>query len=265
MSACSVIAPQGIPVTNSDVALGSICVLIPALNELVNLEPTVKAVQQALSEVGGAFEIIIVDDGSSDGTGAVADKLAEQFAAVRVFHNPTRRGIGYAYMVGYENTTCEYLVYIPGDNTWPSASCRELFSALGRADIITSYALNPEVRPLGRRLLSPLYTSFLNLLFGRRMRYYNGLTIYPTSFLRTRPATTFGFAFQAEVLLKALAAGLTYVEVGLPIDERAAGASKAISLRNIAAVVITITRLRYALWRNPNGESHRIVVRPHSR
>jgi hypothetical protein len=79
------------------------------------------------------------------------------------------------------------------------------------------------------------------------MSYYNGLTIYPVSFLRTRPVTTFGFGFQAEVLIKALAANLSYVEIGLSIGERAAGASKAISMRNIASVIATIFRLRRSL------------------
>jgi len=223
----------------------SICVLIPALNEVKNLAPTVDAVRRALSETVKAFEIIIVDDGSTDETGDRADRLAAEFHGIRVFHNPGRRGIGYAYVLGYENTTCDHFVYIPGDNTWPYASCRELFSTLGRAEIITSYAVNPEVRPLGRRLLSPFYTLCLNLLFGKKMRYYNGLTIYPVSFLRSRPATTFGFGFQAEVLLKALAAGLSCIEVGLAIDERAAGASKAVNVRNLISVLATVVRL----WR----------------
>jgi dolichol-phosphate mannosyltransferase len=225
----------------------SICVLVPALNEVENLAPTVNAVRRALSETIEAFEIIIVDDHCTDGTARVADRLAAEIKNVRVFHNPSTRGIGYAYILGYENTTCSHFVYIPGDNTWPYLSCRKLFSALRQTDIVTSYAINPEVRPLSRRLLSPFYTYCLNLLFGHKMRYYNGLTIYPVSFLRTRPVTTFGFAFQAEALLKALAVGLSCSEIGLPIDERAAGSSKAISLRNIASVIATILRLRWEL------------------
>ena len=207
----------------------SLCVLVPALNEAENLAQTVNAVRQALLGTVDAFEIIIVDDHSTDGTGDIADRLAADTKDVRAFHNPSTRGIGYAYILGYEKTTCDYFVYIPCDNTWPYASCRELFSALGRADIITSYAVNPQVRSIGRRLLSPVYTWLLNLLFGQKMHYYNGLTIYPVSFLRNRPLTTFGFAFQAEVLLKALTAGLSYIEIGLAIDERSAGGSKAIS------------------------------------
>lgn len=225
----------------------SVCVLVPALNEAQNLAATVDAVRRALSKAVETFEIIIVDDNSKDDTGTIADRIAESDANVRVFHNSSTRGIGYAYILGYEKTSCDYFVYIPGDNTWPYESCRQLFSALGKADIVTSYAVNPGVRAFGRRLLSPCYTATLNLLFGRKMHYYNGLTIYPVSFLRQHPATTFGFGFQAEVLLKALAAGLSFIEVGLPIDERAAGASKAVSLKNIISVLSTIIRLRWSL------------------
>jgi glycosyltransferase involved in cell wall biosynthesis len=200
-----------------------------------------------LRETVAAFEIIIVDDGSTDGTGDQADRLGAEFAEIRVFRNPTPRGIGHAYALGYSATSCDYFVYIPGDNTWPYDSCRKLFSALGQEEIITSYAANPQVRSLGRRLLSPLYTICLNVLFARNMHYYNGLTMYPVSFLRTDPVTTFGFGFQAEVLLKALAAGLSYAEIGLLIDERAAGASKAITPRNIATVIATILRLWWSL------------------
>jgi dolichol-phosphate mannosyltransferase len=224
----------------------SITVLVPALNEAANLGPTVETLVRALGETTDEFEIIVVDDGSIDGTGAVADSLTAAIPGVRVFHNARNCGIGYAYMLGCREARCSHFVYIPGDNTWPFESCRRLFAQLGCADIVTSYATNPEVRPLGRRLLSPLYTACLNLIFGRHMRYYNGLTIYPVEFLRGRPATTFGFGFQAEVLLRALDAGLSYVEIGLAIDERAAGGSKAVRLGNILSVMATVLRL---FWR----------------
>jgi glycosyltransferase involved in cell wall biosynthesis len=227
--------------------LRSITVLVPALNEAANLGATVETLIRALGETTDEFEIIVVDDGSTDGTAAVADALAAAMPRVRVFHNARNCGIGYAYMLGCREARCSHFVYIPGDNTWPYDSCRQLFAQLGRADIVTSYATNPEVRPLGRRLLSPLYTACLNLIFGRRMRYYNGLNIYPVDFLRGAPVTTFGFGFQAEVLLKALAAGLSYVEIGLPIDERAAGGSKAVRIRNILSVVTTVLRLAWRL------------------
>jgi hypothetical protein len=107
-------------------------------------------------------------------------------------------GLGYCFVQAYREAHKNFFVYIPGDNTWPSRSFVELLGNLGRADVVTSYASNPYVRPFGRRLVSCLYTEVLNLLFGRRLQYFNGLTIYPVEFLRRDPVTTFGFGFQAE-------------------------------------------------------------------
>ena len=234
----------------------SISVLVPVLNEADNLAPTVKRLIDALTTTIEDYEILIVDDGSTDETARVADQLAEANPNIRVFHNPTNKGLGYSYARGYEEARKEFFVYIPGDNTWPYRSFVELFGSLGRADIITSFAINPGVRPAGRRIVSRAYTKALNFLFRRRMQYYNGLTIYETEFLRRRPATTFGFGFQSEVLLKAMATGASYIEVGLPIDERTAGGSKAVNLRNIGSVFVTVLRVFWELkvqgkWRSP--------------
>lgn len=239
----------------------SLSVLVPVLNEGANLAPTVERLIEALSITIEDFEIIIVNDGSSDDTEAVADGLANSFPTVRAIHNARNMGLGFSYARGYEEARKEFFVYIPGDNTWPYRSFVELFGNIGRADIITSYAINPEVRPFGRRIISKMYTHALCALFGRRLQYFNGLTIYPVSFLRRRPVTTFGFGFQAEVLLKAIASGLSYIEVGLPIDERTAGGSKAVNLRNIVSVAWTIMRLVFEIrltdkWKRERGSGH---------
>jgi dolichol-phosphate mannosyltransferase len=243
----------------------SISVLVPVLDEEDNLEPTVRRLIEALTTTIEDFEIIIVDDGSTDRTPAVADRLVEEIPNIRVFHNATNLGLGYSYARGYEEARKEFFVYIPGDNTWPYRSFVELFGNLGRADIITSFAINPGVRPTSRRIVSRAYTQALNLLFGHRMQYFNGLTIYEVEFLRRRPATTFGFGFQGEVLLKALASGASYIEVGLPIDERTAGGSKAINVRNISSVFFTVLRVFWELrilrkWRSPVISEQKIVA-----
>jgi NAD(P)-dependent dehydrogenase (short-subunit alcohol dehydrogenase family) len=225
----------------------SLSVLIPALNEAKNLEQTVVRLIEALTITVEDYEIVIVDDGSTDGTGAIADQIAAANANIRVIHHPTNKGLGYCYTEGYRAATKEYFVYIPGDNTWPYRSFVELFGNIGRADVITSFAINPEVRPRGRRYVSRLFTIVMNRLFSRNLQYFNGLTIYPTNFLRRDPATTFGFGFQAEVLLKALTSGLSYIEVGLPIDERASGQSKAVNARNILSVAASVAALFYGL------------------
>ena len=97
----------------------SISVLVPALNEVDNLRPTVETLLRALSETADEFEIIVVDDGSSDGTKELADRLAAEISRVRVLHNERPRGIGHAYMRGCEVARGDHFVYIPGDNTRP--------------------------------------------------------------------------------------------------------------------------------------------------
>lgn len=239
----------------------SISILVPTLNEETNLAATVARILDALSVTVEDYEIIIVNDGSTDGTGAKADEIAGRFPGIRVLHHQKNKGLGYCYAAGYRAATKNFFVYIPGDNTWPTRSFVELFGNLGRADVITSYASNPEVREIARRFVSRTYTIMLNILFGRRMHYYNGLTIYPVDFLRQDPVTTFGFGFQAEALLKALAQGLSYIEIPLPIDRRTAGRSKAVTLANIASVATTVTRLLVDLrlrmaWRRRPEQSH---------
>jgi NAD(P)-dependent dehydrogenase (short-subunit alcohol dehydrogenase family) len=235
--------PTGKPGTDILNWQRSISVFIPVLNEEKNLEPTVARLIEALTVTVEEYEIIIIDDGSSDGTGAVADQLAAENSVIRALHNPRNMGLGYCFTQAYREARKNFFVYIPGDNTWPYRSFVELFGNLGRADIITSYAINPDVRPFARRVISRLYTKVLNLLFSRHLQYFNGLTIYPVEFLRRNPATTLGFGFQAEVLLKALNLGLSYIEVGLPIDARTAGGSKAVTPTNIISVLSTVVRV----------------------
>jgi glycosyltransferase involved in cell wall biosynthesis len=220
---------------------------VPAFNEQTDLEVTVETLLRALVRTVDDYEIVVVDDGSTDATPTIADRLACRHPAVRVLHNESNMGLGYSYVRGVDAAQKQAAVFVPADNGWPYESLLGLFRLLGRADVVTSYSTNLEVRPLGRRVISSAYTRVLNSLFGHRLRYYNGLTVYPTAFLRSRPVTTFGFGFMAEVLLKALARGLSYVEVGLPIAERVGGESKALRPRNVVSVVATVGRLYWQL------------------
>ena len=128
--------------------------LVPAFNEATNLAPTIERLIDALTITIEDFEIIIVNDGSTDNTHDIAEQIAKRHSMVRVIHNKQNMGLGYSYKRGYQEANKEFFVYIPGDNTWPYRSFVELFGNLGRAEIVTSYSTNPEVRPSGRRIIS---------------------------------------------------------------------------------------------------------------
>lgn len=221
----------------------SVSVFLAAYNEAENLAPAVETVVQALEETVGQYEIIVVNDGSTDGTGQIAEQLAAANPHVVVLHNPGNRGLGYGWMRAVEAARMASFVFIPGDNTWPYPSLRDLFGSMGTADIVTSYPVNSEIRGRARRILSSAYTAGLNLLFGLDLHYYHGLTVYPTEFLRSNVITTYGFASMAEALLRAIHRGFTYVAVPCAIEERATGRSNAVNLHNLRSVVDTIGRL----------------------
>jgi dolichol-phosphate mannosyltransferase len=218
----------------------SVSVFVAAYNEAENLEPTVETLRRAFATTVDDYEIIVVDDGSTDGTYEVAERLAAASPSVKVIHNPGNKGLGYGWQRAIEAATRQSFVFVPGDNTWPYPSLRDLFASLGKADIVTSYPTNPEIRGWGRRIVSATFTHGLNLLFGLRLHYYHGLTLYPTEFLRTNAITTFGFASMSEALLRAIHQGFSMVAVPCRIEERANGTSKALSTHNLKSVIGTI-------------------------
>jgi dolichol-phosphate mannosyltransferase len=238
----------------------SLTVVIPALNEQHNILPTLERLDHALQENVEDYEIIVINDGSTDRTGEIVEDYATKHPNVRVVYNQRNMGLGFSYVRGIQEATKDLYVYIPADNTWPYESFIALFGSIGRADIITSYASNPEVRYFSRRVVSKLFTITMNILFGQKMKYFNGLTIYPIDYLRAITITSTGFGFQAEILLKAIYQDLSVIELCLSIDERASGSSKAITLRNIRNVIVTVLRLFIEFRLLPLSNRRRKIV-----
>ena len=235
-------------------ATRSLTVFVPAYNEVDNLAATVETIVRALSVSVEDYEVIVVDDGSTDGTDRVADALAARFSEVRVIHNPRNMGLGYGWMRAIEAASKSSFIFVPGDDTWPYRSLLELFGNLGKADVVTSFTTNPNVRSPIRRTLSAIYTTSLNALFGLDMQYYHGLTIYPSAFLRAHPVTTYGFASMAEALLRAIHEGLSFIEVACAIEDRTKGRSKALTAKNLASIGATVGRLFVDLrLKSPRG------------
>ena len=220
-------------------------IVIPARNEEGNLKPCVETVLGALDGVTDDYELIIVNDGSTDGTGALAERLAAEVRGVRAVHNAQGLGFARAYRHGAGLATKPYVGLIPGDNEIQPASMRAIFGAVGTADIVVPFTANQESRPWLRRVLSRTFTGTVNLLFGFDLHYYQGPCVYPAGVLRTLTVTTWGFVFLTEMLVRALAAGYRHVEVPMYIQPRQFGSSSAVSARNVVTALKTVARL---LW-----------------
>lgn len=220
----------------------TISVVVPAYNEARNLDDAVRVVIAA-SERFENFEILIVNDGSADDTGAVAERIAASDPRVRVIHHPRNLGFAAAYETGLAHARLEYVTFVAGDNEIAPASLVDIFAAVGSADMVVPYHATPWKRAWYRRMFTWVSVSEINVLFGWHLRYYQGPTVYLTPLAKALPRKTRGFFFITEMLVHALAARYTWVEVGLEHQERAFGRSKAVAWSNIVSAEKTILRL----------------------
>jgi NAD(P)-dependent dehydrogenase (short-subunit alcohol dehydrogenase family) len=239
----------------------ALTVFVVAHNDSQKLLATIERIYNALTVTVEDFSILIFDDGSTDDTLAVAKAASEKYPFIDVRRNERRMGPGYCTIAGSHEARTPFVVYAPADNTWPLRSFVELFGNLGKADVVTSYSNNLlTAMPFFKRLVSRSYTMILNLLFGRMIRYYNGLTIYPREFLAQGPLETHGFGFQAEALLKAVASGYSFLEITLPVDAKNLPLSRSITPANVADASMTIMRLVWEFYVVGRADPRRLKV-----
>ncbi len=220
-----------------------ISVVVPALNEAASLAAAVERCRAAARRHFPDHEIIVIDDGSTDATGRIADELAAADPRIRVVHHDRPRNLGYAYKEGVALARFEHVLMFPGDNEGSDEQLDAVMSRAGQTDIVINYISNPEVRPWSRRVMSRAFVGIMNRLFGLRLRYYNGTVLHRTALVRSVTIHTDSFAYQAEALVKLLRGRHSYVEVGAPIAPRVGGRTKAFRLRNFIDVGRAVCRL----------------------
>ena len=221
----------------------TISVIVPALNEEEHLADAVEIVRQAAADRVEALEVIIVDDASTDQTGPIADRLAREDSRIRVVHNPRSMGLGYGYRTGVELASHEYVIMVPGDNETPVETIQTIIDNSRDCDLVITHVLNPQLRPLGRRVLSGLFVRLVSGITGLRLRYYNGNCSIRRQVLLEVPLDVNGHAYMAATLVRLLRRGHSYREIGVRLQPRQAGRSKAFKLTNIIGVAKTLGSL----------------------
>lgn len=215
----------------------TLSIVVPALNEEANIRDAVREAIAALGDRFADYELLLFNDGSTDRTGAIMDELAAADPHIRVTHNAKSQNLGGVYKQGIAMARMEYLLMVPGDNENPGHALQAPFDAIGRADIVLPYPQNSMVRGWARHTVSRTYVQLINLMFGLHVNYYNGTVIHRVEFLRGLEVKTNSFAYQAEILLKLLVAGKTFVEVGINIEPPKPGrVSRAFRWKNLVQV-----------------------------
>jgi len=225
-----------------------ISVVIPALNEEANIRATVQTVINAVRECGDTPpDIIIVNDGSTDRTGAIADELAREFPFVRVVHQPVNKGQGAAILEGLKLAKFDLLTMVPGDNDLSGYTIRNLVRNRGGADYVLAMIMNIERRSRGRIQLSSVFTHIYRTTFDLAIRYINAPALWPVARLREMDLQARRFSMHAEINVKLLRQPITFLEIDGYMDPTR-DKSGALRLKNLLEVTRAFLRLCYQIF-----------------
>jgi dolichol-phosphate mannosyltransferase len=211
--------------------------ILPTYNEAENIEPLVRAALVQLESTGLEHTVLIVDDNSPDGTGRIADRVAEESDRVRVLHRPRKQGLGRAYLAGFEVALAEgadLILEMDSDFSHDPADLPRLIAATGAADLVlgSRYVPGGGVENWGivRRAVSRGGSAYARLLLGVPVRdLTGGFKCFHRRVLETIDLDGVhanGYGFQIELTYRAVQAGFTVTEVPIMFRERRVGRSK---------------------------------------
>ena len=213
-------------------------IVIPTYNEAVNVEQIVQAVADELDRVcPGDYRVLIVDDASPDGTGVLADRLAEDMSSVEVLHRTAKAGLGSAYRDGFRRALgagAELVIEMDADFSHDPHYLPALLAAADGADLVlgSRYVPGGGVRDWGlvRRIISRGGGIYARLLLGVSVQdLTGGFKCIHREVLQAIELDTVraeGYVFQIEVTYRAILAGFRVHEVPIVFKDRTAGTSK---------------------------------------
>ncbi len=227
----------------------SVCILLPTYNEIQNLPGMVRRLRATVPKA----TIVVLDDSSPDGTGALADELAARDSRVRVLHRPRKEGLGPAYMQGLGWARAhgyQAAVQIDADGSHQPEQLPSLLGAADHADVVIGSRWVPggAVRnwPVHRKALSLGGNLFVRVALGIPIRDATaGFRVYRLNALdsmRLQDVASQGYCFQVDLTLRAYDAHLRIVEVPIEFVEREHGNSK------MGTSIVTEALARVTAW-----------------
>src|SRR5438094_9057420 len=223
-------------------------VFFPAYNDSGTIASMVIRAVKAASELTPDFEVIVVDDGSADGTAEIADELARTYPQVRAVHHPRNRDYGAALRTGFRAATKDLIFYTDGDAQYDPAELKTLWESFRPdTDLVNGYKIS-RADPLHRIVIGRLYHYIVSLLFGLKLRDVDCdfRLMRRSIFERINLEKTSGIIC-VEMMKKIQDAGFRIVEVPVHHYHRAYGKSQFFNVRRLVRTGVDVLRLWYAL------------------
>ena len=231
---------------------------LPTYNEAGNLEKVVRATVDALEQaVPADWRVLVVDDASPDGTGELADWLAEELPGVEVLHRTGKDGLGKASLAGFRDAVergAEFVIVMDADFSHDPDHLAALIEAAQTSDLVlgSRYVEGGQIMdwPRLRRFLSRFGSVYARAILGVRINdLTSGFRCVRREVLETIEPSTLraqGYVFNIELTYRALLAGFTVTEVPITFRDREAGQSK-MSLPIAFEALMLVPRLRLEL------------------
>lgn len=197
--------------------------IVPAFNEAPLLARSMAALVAELSASDLRYEIVVVDDASTDATGALADGLAVDCANLRVMHHESNGGIGAAIRTGVAEARGELLIVSPVDSPLRAEELRAYVALSAVCDIVVGRRDRRAGYSWWMRLGAAAYPALLRLLFRVPLHDFNWIHLYRKSIFQRVTIEYGGIVFLAEVLIKAYDAGFKLRELPVQMQARTTG------------------------------------------
>lgn len=212
----------------------SLSMIMPAHNEEEVIAPTVEDALSTLGAWGLNFEIIVVDDGSKDATGALLDTIAATDSRVRIIHHPINKGYGAALVSGFEQASKDLTFFMDSDGQFAIHDLEAFFPLMKQYDAVLGYRIHRQDTWM-RKLNAWGWHILVGIVFGVHVRDVDcAFKLYRTEFFRTHRLETRGAMINTEILYKFKQAGYTYTQIGVRHLPRRGGRATGAKLSVIA-------------------------------
>lgn len=227
--------------------------ILPAYNEEAVITDAIREATTVLPKITSAFEVLVVDDGSRDGTADAVRRAMLRYPQARLLRHGSNRGYGAALRTGFEAARYPYVAFTDADCQFDLHDLALLFPMLGQADIVTGWRMKRQ-DPWQRRFYSKGYNLLVRTLLGTGVRDCDcALKMFRAEALGKVLPESRGFFVNAEMLTRARQLGLRVAEVGVRHRPRRGGESKV----SLADVPRTLRVLLPFWWRQVWRKSNR--------
>ncbi len=231
----------------------SIAIFFPVYRDEGTVETVALKSLKVLSEISSRYKVIIVDDGSPDRSGEIADKLAEKYPEIISVHHEKNLGYGAALQTGFKySLDYEWICFSDGDNQYDVNELYHLSKLFHHYDLIVTFRYSKIYGTL-RTFISFIYNLMIRVLFKSNLRDHNcGLKVIRSRVVKDMELISNSAFIGAEIIINAMVQGYPIGEAGISTYPRTFGESSVMSMRHITNSIKDLFRVYNKIFKQQN-------------